>query len=144
MNNTEDNQKDRIKEIFLADIPGKYAEEVDNSVNYPLVSRENFVLIGRAILNKYGVESKVISESIAGDTICTGFEVTTGYEDISSFNKELVLNVDLNIDSPPDAVALELAELCKAINALHIASGGSGLTIEEWELLIHSLQPVGV
>jgi RNA polymerase sigma factor (sigma-70 family) len=58
--------------------------------------------------------------------------------------KHLVLNIDIHNDSPTDEVALELSNLCKAINAYHIACGGSGLTIDEWNLLVRSLQPVRV
>jgi Protein of unknown function (DUF1257) len=56
----------------------------------------------------------------------------------------MVLDIDLSKETPTDAVALEIAQLCKAINAYHIACGGTGLVIDEWELLVLARQLVGV
>jgi hypothetical protein len=59
-------------------------------------------------------------------------------------HRQLALNIDLTDDTPTDAVVLELVELCKAINAYHIACGGTGLEIDDWELLVRARQLVGV
>lgn len=62
----------------------------------------------------------------------------------SSPGKGLVLSIDVSDDAPTDVIALELANLCKAINAYHIACGGAGLAIDDWEILVLARQLVGV
>ena len=64
-------------------------------------------------------------------------------EDLES-HKQLALNIDLNDAVSTDEVILEVVELCKAINAYHIACGGSGLDIDDWDLLVRARQLVGV
>ena len=54
------------------------------------------------------------------------------------------LVIDINEDSPLDEVANELANLCKALNAYHIACGGNGLEIDDWEILTAVRELVGV
>jgi RNA recognition motif-containing protein len=56
----------------------------------------------------------------------------------------LILRIEVSDNSPSDAVALELSNLCKAINAYHIACSGTGLTIDDWEILVPARQLVGV
>jgi RNA recognition motif-containing protein len=59
-------------------------------------------------------------------------------------DNRLVLYVEVSANSPSDTVALELSNLCKAINAYHIACNGTGLTIDDWEILVPARQFVGV
>ena len=54
------------------------------------------------------------------------------------------LTVTIEDKADEDEVAREIANLCKALNAYHIACGGNGLTIDEWEMLINAQVPVGV
>lgn len=68
---------------------------------------------------------------------------TEHHEGLES-HKQLALNIDLSDIALTDKVVLEVVELCKAINAYHIACGGSGLDIDDWELLVRARQLVGV
>lgn len=58
--------------------------------------------------------------------------------------KNLVLTIEVNENSSADKVALEIANLCKAINAYHISCGGTGLAIDDWEIQVLSRELVGV
>ncbi|VEP17964.1 hypothetical protein H1P_6630005 [Hyella patelloides LEGE 07179] len=51
---------------------------------------------------------------------------------MESSSQEVVLGIDIieQDDKKTESIAKELAILCKAINAYHIACGGSGLIIE--------------
>jgi hypothetical protein len=42
-----------------------------------------------------------------------------------------------------EEVAEALANLCFALNAYHIAAGGSGLVIDDWEIRVPESIPVG-
>lgn len=57
--------------------------------------------------------------------------------------KALIVSVEIGKYSPVDAAAEELATLCKALNAYHIAQGGNGLEIGDWEILIPTRELVG-
>jgi hypothetical protein len=59
-------------------------------------------------------------------------------------SKQLVLNIDVGEDSPTDPVVSELVRLCEAFNAYHIACGGTGLVIDDWEILVLAQQLMGV
>jgi uncharacterized protein len=70
---------------------------------------------------------------------------STTIKDCSNIrDKYLVLNFEVNNDSPYEVVALEIANLCKAVNAYHIACGGTGLVIDDWETFVKTKQLVGV
>lgn len=56
----------------------------------------------------------------------------------------LNLIIGISEDSPSDTIATELANLCKALNAYHIACGGNGLVIDDWEILTAVRELVGV
>jgi KTSC domain len=58
--------------------------------------------------------------------------------------KQLSLSIDVSATNAIDEISLEIAELCKAINAYHIAFGGTGLDIDEWDILVRLRQLVGV
>jgi RNA recognition motif-containing protein len=58
--------------------------------------------------------------------------------------KNLVLTIEVNENSSPDKVALEIANLCKAINAYHISCGGTGLAIDDWKIQVLSRELVEV
>lgn len=62
----------------------------------------------------------------------------------SHAGKALSLSIEAQECTSPDKVATELATLCKALNAYHIACGGNGLTIDDWETLIAIRELVGV
>ena len=59
-------------------------------------------------------------------------------------DRSLSLTTELSEDSPIDEVAAELATLCKALNAYHIACGGNGLEIDDWENLVAVRELAGV
>ena len=67
---------------------------------------------------------------------------TVDSENESLPDLRLTLQVDNNAE--PNEVANELATLCKALNAYHIACGGNGLEIDDWETLIAVRELVGV
>lgn len=57
-----------------------------------------------------------------------------------------VLALTLQMDEKSnsiDEIATELATLCKALNAYHIACGGNGLEIDDWETVIAVRELVG-
>ncbi|WP_326521003.1 hypothetical protein [Leptothoe kymatousa] len=57
----------------------------------------------------------------------------------------LALTLQVNEKSSSnDKIAAELATLCKALNAYHIAHGGNGLEVEDWETLVAVRELVGV
>jgi RNA recognition motif-containing protein len=58
--------------------------------------------------------------------------------------KNLILTIEVNKNSSVDEVALEISNLCKAINAYHISCGGTGLAIGDWEIQVLSRELVGV
>ncbi len=59
-------------------------------------------------------------------------------------DKRIILSLQVSQDSPTDIVALEISNLCKAVNAYHIACGGSGLVIDDWETFVEVRQLIGV
>jgi 30S ribosomal protein 3 len=70
-----------------------------------------------------------------------------GVKDISTdsrLDKGFMLSIDVNANASSDAVALEISNLCKALSAYHIACGGTGLTIDDWEIFVLATQLVGV
>jgi len=54
--------------------------------------------------------------------------------------QKISLNIDYRKGVSDDLVALEIAELCKALNAYHIACGGTGLAIDDWKFFVRSRQ----
>ena len=58
--------------------------------------------------------------------------------------RQFILSIKLDDNNLDDEIALEIAELCKDINAYHIACGGTGLVIDEWDILVRVRQLVGV
>lgn len=62
--------------------------------------------------------------------------IPTQIPDLQPPHKREILELNIQIDdnSDVDEIALQLSELCKALNAYHIASGGSGLKIDDWEI----------
>lgn len=61
----------------------------------------------------------------------------------SSQPPSIALSITVNENSDSEKVAKHLAELCSALNALHISCGGDGLVIDEWDLLVDSRVTVG-
>ncbi|MBP0022309.1 MAG: pentapeptide repeat-containing protein [Cyanobacteria bacterium SBLK] len=63
----------------------------------------------------------------------------------SDEDKKLILHIDIEDSSNDltDAIAWELANLCKALNAYHIACGGNGLTIDDWNAFVSVREFVG-
>lgn len=59
-------------------------------------------------------------------------------------SKQLILNIDVSEDSSSDLVVSELVKLCEALNAYHITCGGTGLVIDDWEILVLARQLMGV
>lgn len=51
---------------------------------------------------------------------------------VSSISLEVVMSEHAQID----LASQELAKLCEALNAYHIACGGNGLTLDDWETLV--------
>ena len=58
--------------------------------------------------------------------------------------ERLVLNVSVGEFSPEDEVAEGIVELYRALNSYYIASGGSGLVIDDWQSFVPDAVPVGV
>jgi hypothetical protein len=54
----------------------------------------------------------------------------------------LVLEAEVNEFADTEEVAGALADLCYALNAYHIAAGGNGLVIDEWEIRVPSPETV--
>ena len=50
-------------------------------------------------------------------------------------DSNLILGISLPDYVASDEIALEIAKLCRALNAYHIACGGNGLTIDDEETL---------
>lgn len=63
-----------------------------------------------------------------------------------ALNTEVALNIDIDVNTtaPADKVAAELATFCKALNSCHIAYGGNGLEIDDWETLIAVRELAGI
>ncbi len=58
--------------------------------------------------------------------------------------ESLVLTIKTSEDTPVEEAAEEIANLIQALNEYHIALGGSGLEIDDWEILVPAKQTVGV
>ena len=56
----------------------------------------------------------------------------------------LVLEAYIDESADTEEVADALAKLGYALNAYHIASGGNGLVIDDWEIRVPAPEPVGV
>ena len=56
----------------------------------------------------------------------------------------LILEAEVSEYADTEEVAEALADLGYALNAYHIASGGNGLVIDEWEVFVPSAEPVEV
>ncbi|NEQ51692.1 MAG: hypothetical protein F6K11_16385 [Leptolyngbya sp. SIO3F4] len=56
----------------------------------------------------------------------------------------LLLTIAPKASASPNEVAAELATLCKALNAYHIALGGNGLEVDDWENLVAVRELAGV
>ena len=57
--------------------------------------------------------------------------------------QRLVLEAEVDESADTEEVADALANLCFALNAYHIAAGGNGLAIDEWQVLAPKSIPVG-
>lgn len=60
---------------------------------------------------------------------------------------ERQISININIENNEDlteSIALELAILCKSLNAYHIACGGNGLIVDDWKSFASTLQLVEV
>lgn len=90
---------------------------------------------------------KAVSYYIDGcdaiDEIPSTREKIPGVEFAPEPIKQLALKARFNSGALTEDVALELAELCKALNAYHIACGGTGLRIDDWEIFVRALELVG-
>ncbi|MBT9312159.1 hypothetical protein [Leptothoe kymatousa] len=58
--------------------------------------------------------------------------------------KEVLLTTEISENVSTEEVSAELATLCKALNAYHIACGGNGLEIDDWETLVAVRELAGV
>lgn len=56
----------------------------------------------------------------------------------------LVLRACISEFAPEDEVVEELVNLYRTLNAYHIACGGSGLVIDDWQSFVRGLQEAGV
>ena len=65
-----------------------------------------------------------------------------GGKAVADEHLNLTIEIDENVST--EEVAKELATLCKALNAYHIACGGNGFEIADWETLIAVRESVGV
>jgi hypothetical protein len=54
-------------------------------------------------------------------------------------SQNISISVDISESASNNEVANEIADLCKALNAYHIAKGGNGLEIDSWEILVREL-----
>jgi len=57
--------------------------------------------------------------------------------------QRLVLEAEVDEFADTEEVASALANLCYALNAYHIAAGGNGLAIDEWQILVPKSIPAG-
>ena len=57
--------------------------------------------------------------------------------------QRLVLEAEVDELADTEEVADALANLCYALNAYHIAAGGNGLAIDEWEVRVANYIPAG-
>jgi RNA polymerase sigma factor (sigma-70 family) len=71
---------------------------------------------------------------------------TNNAKERASFQSEsrLVLRACISEFAPEDEVVEELVNLYRALNAYHIACGGSGLVIDDWQSFVRELQEAGV
>ena len=98
--------------------------------------------------------SAVLEKTISCKSLQAESEIKVGSEFVDNPATELtnstnadellVLKIDVSSNASTDEVAPELANLCKAISAYHIACGGTGLAIDDWEILVLARQLVGV
>lgn len=58
--------------------------------------------------------------------------------------KKLTLRAQIGEFTPAEEAAVQLGELIRALNAYHIAAGGSGLIIDEWQILCAAGEPAEV
>jgi len=58
-----------------------------------------------------------------------------GWHEIES-ERRLLISIQVGQFAPVEAAAKEIAELIMALNAYHIALGGHGLAVDEWEFLV--------
>jgi hypothetical protein len=72
-----------------------------------------------------------------------GTAVPGGHGTSDSELERLHLEAEVDEFVDTEEVADALANLCYALNAYHIAAGGNGLAIDEWEVLVPKSIPVG-
>lgn len=71
--------------------------------------------------------------------------VNVSTHDVAKDNTgNLTISIDIRESISSDDAAKAVADLCKALNAYHIACGGNGLTIDDWEALVLDKALVGV
>jgi hypothetical protein len=58
--------------------------------------------------------------------------------------ERLVLRVQVGEFAPEDEVVDELVRLCRALSAYHIACGGNGLVVDDWQIQVPEREPAEV
>ena len=132
------NETSNIHIARITNIPNWYFERV-------VFPEQNLVFEAKpnAILEIYS--GMMLTATLKQTIPCKSLIINLDSEEqVVNADKQLILSVDVSSDASTDAVALELANLCKAISAYHIACDGTGLAVDDWEIQVLARQLVGV
>ncbi|NEZ67795.1 hypothetical protein D0962_34420 [Leptolyngbyaceae cyanobacterium CCMR0082] len=144
--------KPEYREQFLqkarARFPGRYIKGTREAVNELLEPDESRISDDtiRRILTIDGYRG--LADRV--DAVCSLFGLPWYEACIEGDNlaeietSPLLLTIAPKGNASASEVAAELATLCKALNAYHIACGGNGLEIDDWETLVADRELVEV
>jgi len=112
----------------------EYRKAVDSSFK---VQQEMY----RKWMNLWPVKPPDFDASLEADLVEGGPTKASRAQPEGSEPQRLVLEAEVDEFADTEEVADALANLCYALNAYHVAAGGNGLAIDEWQVCRRS--PVG-
>jgi len=127
-----DDDLDRLIALNLGQ-PGTLGAPIDPSKSGPLGP-----LWPQGVPEWY-TEAGVVQHVAATDTI--RFQESVQVEKVDPNPNRLVLEAFVDEFADTEEVSAALADLCYALNAYHIAAGGNGLVIDDWEVYVPEPEP---
>ncbi|MEM9149368.1 MAG: hypothetical protein AAGB19_02800 [Cyanobacteria bacterium P01_F01_bin.3] len=144
-----------VLELSILDEGIAGADIVDVTPIHPAIEYSPQTVWGVIAREGSDIDDSVQSELNIHDIWLTADAVSRLAEDIAITQSKaeslpknntgrLNISVEVSDDASVDDAAKEIAALCQALNAYHIACGGKGLTIDDWESLVLNKAFVGV
>jgi Domain of unknown function (DUF1830) len=148
-NQSSDNDSNLIKCLYINETEKVQITKIENIPNWYF---ERVVFPGQRLLFEapseaiLGIFTGMMKSPTHVNSIpCESLKIEPDdVLEVENNNKRIILHIEVSDDAPSDMVALEVSNLCKAINAYHIACGGNGLAIDDWKALVLARQLVGV